>query len=92
MLKPIGLTYAISIVKAFFFFFFFFFLILSKKIYFYFLWIIDVLLKILWTYIYVKMVFITKTRLFKYIENFTSKNWKFSDKKTLIFFLFLLKT
>ena len=23
---------------------------------------------------------ITKTRLFKYIENFTSKNWKFSDK------------
>ena len=29
---------------------------------------------------------IKKTRLFKYIENFTSKNWKFSDKKTLIFF------
>ena len=28
---------------------------------------------------------ITKTRLFKYIENFTSKNWKFSDKKTDIF-------
>ena len=25
--------------------------------------------------------YITKTRLFKYIENFTSKNWKFSDKK-----------
>ena len=24
---------------------------------------------------------ITKTRLYKYIENFTSKNWKFSDKK-----------
>ena len=24
---------------------------------------------------------ITKTCLFKYIENFTSKNWKFSDKK-----------
>ena len=24
---------------------------------------------------------ITKTRLFKYIENFTSKNLKFSDKK-----------
>ena len=24
---------------------------------------------------------IKKTRLFKYIENFTSKNWKFSDKK-----------
>ena len=32
-----------------------------------------------------------KTRLFKYIENFTSKNWKFSNKKTLIFFTFLLK-
>ena len=28
---------------------------------------------------------ITKTRLFKYIENFTSKSRKFSDKK-LIFF------
>ena len=25
---------------------------------------------------------ITKTRLFKYIENFTSKNWKFSDKNS----------
>ena len=24
---------------------------------------------------------IMKTRLFKYIENFTTKNWKFSDKK-----------
>ena len=30
--------------------------------------------------------FITKTRLFKYIENFTSKNWKFSDKKLWYFF------
>ena len=28
---------------------------------------------------------ITKTRLFKYIENFTSKNWKFSDKNSYIF-------
>ena len=28
---------------------------------------------------------IMKTRLFKYIENFTSKNWKFSDKKLLYF-------
>ena len=27
------------------------------------------------------MVDITKTHLFKYIENFTSENWKFSDKK-----------
>ena len=35
---------------------------------------------------------ITKTRLFKYIENFISKNWQFSDRKTLIFFIFLLKT
>ena len=35
---------------------------------------------------------ITKTRLFKYIENFTSKNIKFSDKKNPIFFIFLLKT
>ena len=25
---------------------------------------------------------ITKTRLFKYIENFTSKNWKFSEKNS----------
>ena len=24
---------------------------------------------------------ITKTRLFKYIENITTQNWKFSDKK-----------
>ena len=24
---------------------------------------------------------ITKTRLFKYTENFTTKKWKFSDKK-----------
>ena len=26
--------------------------------------------------------FITKTRLFKYIENFTTKNGKFSDKNS----------
>ena len=30
-------------------------------------------------------IFITKTRLFKYTENFTSKNWKFSDKKLWYF-------
>ena len=30
--------------------------------------------------------------LFKYIENFTTKNWKFSDKNSDIFFIFLLKT
>ena len=32
-----------------------------------------------------RMFTITKTRLFKYIENFTSKNWKFSDKISDIF-------
>ena len=31
---------------------------------------------------------ITKTHLFKYTENFTSKNWKFSDKKKSFFFFF----
>ena len=31
---------------------------------------------------------ITKTRLFKYIENFTTKNWNFSDKNSNIFFHF----
>ena len=30
---------------------------------------------------YVLLNTITKTRLFKYIENFINKNWKFSDKK-----------
>ena len=34
---------------------------------------------------------ITKTRLFKYTLNFTTKKWKFSDKKFWYFFLFLLK-
>ena len=29
-----------------------------------------------------KCLYITKTRLFKYIENFTAKNWKFSDKNS----------
>ena len=33
-----------------------------------------------------KAISITNTRLFKYIENFTSKKQKFSDKKILIFF------
>ena len=28
---------------------------------------------------------IPKTRLFKYIENYTSKNWNFSDKKLWYF-------
>ena len=30
------------------------------------------------------LFFITKTRLYKYIENFTTKNWKFSDKNSEI--------
>ena len=30
-------------------------------------------------------IYITKTCLFKYIENFTTKNWKFSDKNSDIF-------
>ena len=28
---------------------------------------------------------ITKTGLFKYLENFTTKNWKFSDKNSDVF-------
>ena len=36
-------------------------------------------------------LFITKTRLFKYTENFTTKKWQISDKKKLIFFIYLLK-
>ena len=31
---------------------------------------------------------ITKTRLFKHIENFTTKSWKFSDKNSDIFHVF----
>ena len=31
---------------------------------------------------------ITKTRLFKYIENFTTENWKFADKNSDIFFMY----
>ena len=34
---------------------------------------------------------ITKTRLFKYIENFTPKNWEFSDKKLWYFSYFYSK-
>ena len=33
---------------------------------------------------------ITKTRLFKYMENFTSRNWKFSDKNLWLFSYFSL--
>ena len=35
---------------------------------------------------------ITKTRLFKYIEKFTTKKGKFLDKKILKFFLISVKT
>ena len=35
--------------------------------------------------------FITKTGLFKYIENFTTKNLKFSDKNSDIFHISALK-
>ena len=35
---------------------------------------------------------ITKTRLLKYIEYFTAKNWSFQIKKILIIFKFMLKT
>ena len=31
-------------------------------------------------------VYITKTRLIKYTENFTTKNWKISDKKNFDIF------
>ena len=33
-----------------------------------------------------------KTPLFKYTENLTTKNWRFSDKKKSEIFIFLLKT
>ena len=36
--------------------------------------------------------YITKTHLFKYIVNFTSKTENFQIKKNLIFFIFLLET
>ena len=43
--------------------------------------------------IFYKIYLITKTRLFKYVDNFTPKTRKFSDKNTLIFFfIFMLKT
>ena len=31
------------------------------------------------------LLYITKTRLFKYIENFNTKNWKFQIKNSDIF-------
>ena len=32
--------------------------------------------------LHIVQIIITKTRLFKYIENFTTKNWMFSDKNS----------
>ena len=37
------------------------------------------------------MVSTTKTRLFKYIENFSTKKYKLSDEKNLEMFMILLK-
>ena len=42
--------------------------------------------------IYIITRCITKTCLYKYTENFTTKNWNFSDENNLIVFIFLLKT
>ena len=42
-----------------------------------------------WTSLFVHGI--TKTRLFKYTENFTTKNWKFSDKKCWYFSYFCSK-
>ena len=39
----------------------------------------------IWLQFVLLFLFITKTCLFKYIENFTTKNWKFSDKNSDIF-------
>ena len=38
-------------------------------------------------FVTIKVLNITKIRPFKYIENFTTKNWKFSDKKFDIFYI-----
>ena len=37
------------------------------------------------SYISLDILFITKTRLFKYTKNFTTKKWKFSDKNSIFF-------
>ena len=41
-----------------------------------------------WTQIASREQVITKTCLFKYTENFTTKKWKFSDKKKIWYFLY----
>ena len=43
-------------------------------------------------FFHILLIYIMKIRLFKHIENFTSKNWKISDKKTQILFILLRKT
>ena len=48
-------------------------------------WDVYRLLTIAFFSILVGDILITKTRLFKYIENFTTKNWKLSDKNSDIF-------
>ena len=62
-------------ISQFSFFFFFFFLITFPSIFY-----------LLYQFLLQIEHFITKTRLFKYTENFTTKNWKFSDKKFEYFF------
>ena len=45
------------------------------------------------TFVLIWYLAITKTGLFKYTENFTTKKWKFSDKNFwYFFFIFLPKT
>ena len=44
-----------------------------------------------WDTVLNRSIVITKTRLFKYIENFISKNWKFSNKKLWYFSYFCSK-
>ena len=48
--------------------------------------------KTLKSFIFESYLTITKTRLFKYNANFTTKKGKFSDKKNSDIFIFLLKT
>ena len=44
-----------------------------------------------WFHSLINVLFITKTCLFKYTENFTTKKWKFSDKKFWYFSYFYSK-
>ena len=47
--------------------------------------IIIIIIVVVVVALYFINIHITKTRPFKYIENLTAKNWKFSDKKKHIF-------